>query len=86
MTSRVYAATIATHLTDAGHTSSETGPAWAPGFRVAQASPYTTRIHHDGPDEQQHLDAYADALRALGYVVTAEHPDGRRPRIRATHR
>lgn len=86
MTSRIHANDIAHHLTAAGHTNGDARPAWAPGFRVAQASPRTVRIHHDGPDEQHHLDQYAQTLRSLSYIVTAEKPTGRRPRIRATHR
>ncbi len=86
MTSRVLASEITQHLARAGHTSSETGNTWAPGYRAHQASRYTVRLWHDGPDEQHHLDQYADTLRRLGFTVTAEAPAGRRPRIRATHR
>ncbi|MFK0140682.1 hypothetical protein [Streptomyces murinus] len=84
MTSRVYAADIAHHLTDAGHTNTMRQPAWTPGYRAQQASLHTTRIWHDGPDEQQHLNQYAQVLRTAGYTVTAEHTDGKRPTIRAT--
>lgn len=86
MTRCIAAADLGRHLTRAGHNNSMTGPAWSPGFRVAQASPRTVRIHHDGPDEQYYLDQYAEVLRGLGYIVTAEKPAGRRPRIRATQR
>ncbi|MFJ6348631.1 hypothetical protein ACIQKB_04040 [Streptomyces sp. NPDC092046] len=85
MPSRIHAIDIARELAAAGHTNSEKGHTWTPGFRVSQASPRTVRIHHDGPDEHTHLDQYATALRNLGYTVTSERPRGRRPSIRATH-
>ncbi|MEU8760676.1 hypothetical protein [Streptomyces sp. NPDC048659] len=85
MTRRIYAADIASQLITAGHPSSDRGPAWTPGHRVSQASPHTTRIHHDGPDEPAHLDQYAATLRRAGFTVTAEARTNRRPTIRATH-
>ena len=84
MTSCLSALLIADHLRAAGHTDSTQGTCWRPGFRVTQASPRTVRLWHDGPDEQQHLDAYARVLRGKGYFVTVEKPKGKRPRIRVT--
>lgn len=84
MHSRLFAAEIAHTLTVRGHTNSLTGPTWRPGHRCTQASPKTVRIWHDGPDEQPHLDRYATALRTAGYTVAAEHPAGKRPRLRIT--
>ncbi|GAQ52091.1 hypothetical protein [Streptomyces acidiscabies] len=81
---RIAAAEIARTLTARGHTNSLTGPAWRPGHRATQASPRTARIWHDGPNEADHLDQYADALRTAGYTVTAEHPAGKRPSLRIT--
>lgn len=68
MTSRVAAAEIAQHLTARHHTNATTGPAWQPGFRTVQASPYTVRLFHDGPDEVHQLDQYAPVLREKGYT------------------
>ncbi len=82
---RIVAAEIARTLTARGHTNSLTGPTWRPGHRTTQASPKTVRIWHDGPDEPNHLDRYATALRAAGYTVTAEKPAGKRPRLRITY-
>ena len=84
MHQRVFAAEIARTLTAQGHTNSLTGPAWRPGHRSTQASPRTVRLWHDGPDEQDHLDQYAAALRTAGYTVTAERPAGKRPSLRIT--
>lgn len=84
MHQRVFAADVARALTARGHTNSLTGPTWRPGHRATQASPKTARLWHDGPDEQQRLEQYASALRAAGYTVTAEHPAGKRPRLRIT--
>ncbi|MFJ6667449.1 hypothetical protein [Streptomyces sp. NPDC091383] len=81
---RLPAAEIARTLTRHGYTDSTTGPAWAPGHRATQASPTTVRCWHDGPDEQQHLDQYADALHTAGYTVHAERPAAKRPRLRIT--
>ncbi|MER7801217.1 hypothetical protein ABTX71_12890 [Streptomyces parvulus] len=80
----IAAAEIARKLTARGHTNSLTGPTWRPGHRATQASPKTVRIWHDGPDEQQHLDQYAEVLRAAGYTVTAERSANKRPRIKVT--
>jgi hypothetical protein len=85
MHQRVFAAEIARTLTARGHTNSLTGPAWRAGHRVTQASPKTARLWHDGPDEPDHLDRYAAALRAAGYTVTAERRAGKRPSLRITH-
>lgn len=63
MHQRVFAAEVARALTARGHTNSLTGRAWRPGHRATQASPKTVRLWHDGPDEQNHLDRYAQALR-----------------------
>ncbi|WAL93954.1 hypothetical protein [Streptomyces sp. Je 1-369] len=84
MHQRVFAAEVARALTARGHTNSLTGRAWRPGHRATQASPKTVRLWHDGPDEQNHLDRYAQALQAAGYTVTAEHPAAARPRLRIT--
>lgn len=83
---RIAAAEITRHLTRAGHTHSSATDTWQPGHRAQQASPTTIRIHHDGPDEADHLDRYVHTLRALGYTVTTEQRAGRRPSIRVTHR
>ncbi|MEU9333169.1 hypothetical protein AB0D49_08385 [Streptomyces sp. NPDC048290] len=79
---RVVAAVIARTLTAQGHTNALTGPSWQPGHRATQASPTTARVWHDGPDETDHLDQYANALRAAGYTVTTERAAGRRPSLR----
>ncbi|MFF8656783.1 hypothetical protein [Streptomyces huasconensis] len=84
MHQRIYAAEVARALTARGHANSLTGPTWRPGHRSTQASPRTARLWHDGPDEPAHLDQYAQALRAAGYTVTAEHPHASRPRLRVT--
>ncbi|MEU2730080.1 hypothetical protein ABZ650_20425 [Streptomyces griseoviridis] len=84
MHERVFASDITRTLTARRHPSSTTGPTWRPGHRVAQASPRTARLWHDGPDEPRHLDQYAGALRAAGYTVTPEHAAGRRPALRIT--
>ncbi|MEV8417815.1 hypothetical protein AB0P45_30085 [Streptomyces niveus] len=81
---RVFAADIARTLTACGHTNSQTGPAWRPGHRATQASPTTARVHHDGPDEAEHLKRYATVLAADGFTVTAERAAGRRPSLRIT--
>ncbi|MEV8402608.1 hypothetical protein [Streptomyces niveus] len=81
---RVFAADIARTLTARGHNNSQTGPAWSPGHRATQASPTTARVHHDGPDEAEHLKRYATALTSDGYTVTAERAAGKRPSIRIT--
>ncbi|MBW5420307.1 hypothetical protein GKQ77_01810 [Streptomyces sp. BG9H] len=81
---RIAAAEVARTLTARGHTNSLTGSAWRPGHRATQASPSTARLWHDGPDEQDHLDQYAQALRGAGYTVTAEHTADTRPRLRIT--
>ncbi|MEU8473730.1 hypothetical protein [Streptomyces hygroscopicus] len=85
MTSRIAAADVAEHLTTAGHTNAVRRRTWSPGYRATQASPRTVRLWHDGPDEPHHLEQYAKALRAVGYTVTPEHPEGERPRLRITH-
>ena len=84
MTRRVYANEITDHLTADGHTDTTRQPAWTPGYRTHQASPYTVRLWHDGPDEQQHLDQYVQTLRTAGYTVTPERPAGKRPALRVT--
>ncbi|MFF7946990.1 hypothetical protein [Streptomyces griseorubiginosus] len=84
MTSCLPAFLIADNLRDAGHADSTKGTCWRPGFRVTQASPRTVRLWHDGPDEQQHLDAYTRVLLRKGYFVTVETPKGKRPRVRVT--
>lgn len=84
MTRTLAAADIARILTAHHHNNATTGPTWAPGFRVQQASPRTTRIWHDGPDETEHLDQYTALLRTRGYTVTTERKAGTRPRIRVT--
>ncbi|MFD7996863.1 hypothetical protein [Streptomyces mexicanus] len=84
MHQRVIAAEIARTLTARSHTNSLSGPTWRPGHRVAQASPRTARLWHDGPDEQHHLDQYTVVLRATGYTVAAERPAGKRPSLRVT--
>ena len=81
---RVYAADIARTLTTHGHNNSLTGPTWRPGHRAQQASPSTVRLWHDGPDEADHLDQYAELLRADGCTVTAEQTTGKRPSLRIT--
>ena len=81
---RLAAAEIARTLTAHGHTNSLTGPTWRPGHRVTQASPSTVRTWHDGPDETDHLDRYATALRTAGYTVTTERTAGKRPTLRIT--
>lgn len=85
MTSRIAAFHVADHLSNAGHTDSMRQPAWTPGYRTRQASPRTVRVWHDGPDEQRHLDQYAQVLRAAGYTVNAERPKRKRPTLRVTH-
>ncbi|KUF18436.1 hypothetical protein [Streptomyces silvensis] len=84
MHQRIAAAEVARQLTARRHPNALTGPTWRPGHRATQASPKTVRLWHDGPDEPDHLDQYAQALRAAGYTVTAEHPAGARPRLRIT--
>ncbi|WP_030574484.1 hypothetical protein [Streptomyces aureocirculatus] len=84
MHQRIAAAEVARTLTARGHTNSLTGPVWRPGHRATQASPKTVRLWHDGPDEQDHLDRYAQALQATGYTVAVESPAGKRPRLRIT--
>lgn len=84
MTRRIVAADVTRQLTCAGHTYADGAATWRAGFRTAQASPRTVRIHHDGPDEAARLNEYADHLRASGYTVTTERPAGKRPRIRVT--
>lgn len=84
MHQRVFAAEVARALTARRYPNSLTGPVWRPGHRATQASPRTVRLWHDGPDEQDHLDRYAQALQAAGYTVTAERPSGKRPRLRIT--
>lgn len=81
---RIAATEVARGLTARRHTNSLTGPEWRPGHRATQASPTTVRIWHDGPDEQQHLDRYATALRAAGYTVTAEQSARKRPSLRVS--
>jgi hypothetical protein len=76
---------VAAHLTNARHINAVRRSAWAPGFRVGQASPRTVRLWHDGPDEQPHLDLYAETLRAAGYTVIPERSAGKRPALRITH-
>lgn len=76
---------VAVRLTNARHINAVRRSAWAPGFRVGQASPRTVRIWHDGPDEQLHLDAYAVTLNAAGYTVIAERSPSKRPALRVTH-
>ncbi|MEU9792914.1 hypothetical protein AB0E27_20190 [Streptomyces sparsogenes] len=85
MTSCIAAADVARHLTARRHTNSTTGPTWRAGFRAQQASPRTVRIWHDGPDETEHLDQYAQVLRAAGYTVTSERAKTKRPALRITH-
>lgn len=84
MHQRIFAAEIARTLTARKHTNALTGPTWRPGHRATQASPRTVRLWHDGPDEQDHLDRYAQALQAAGYTVTTEQPAAIRPRLRIT--
>ncbi|WP_069625352.1 hypothetical protein [Streptomyces niveus] len=81
---RVFAASIARTLTARGHNNALTGPTWSPGHRATQASPTTVRLWHDGPNEQDHLDQYAEALRADGLTVTHEQTPGKRPSLRLT--
>ena len=81
---RIAAAEIARTLTARGHTNTLTGPAWRPGYRAPQASPKTVRLWHDGPDETEHLDRYAEVLREAGYTVTVEQSARQRPRIKIT--
>lgn len=86
MTSRIAAAEIARHLTNHRHTNATTGPVWQPGFRTVQASPRTVRCWHDGPDEADHLDQYANTLRTHGFTVIPERGTLRsRPALRITH-
>lgn len=85
MTRRIHAFDLTRLLSKAGHTHADSGTEWVPGFRVAQASPRTSRVHHDGPDEVAHLHQYAAVLRAAGYTVTPERPARKRPRLRVTH-
>ncbi|MFF4479484.1 hypothetical protein ACWDHW_13300 [Streptomyces melanosporofaciens] len=85
MTSRIAAAEVTRHLTARRHTNSTTGPIWRPGFRVGQASPRTVRLWHDGPDEAEHLDQYAQVLRAAGYTVISERAKTKRSALRITH-
>jgi hypothetical protein len=85
MTRRVPAFEVTNTLAKAGHTDAVRQPAWKPGYRTQQASPRTTRVWHDGPDEQHHLDQYATVLRADGFTVTPERRPGRRPTLRVTH-
>jgi len=80
----IAAVEIARALTARKHTNSLTGPAWRPGHRATQASKTTVRVWHDGPDEADHLDQYAAALRTAGYTVTAERPAAKRPSIKVT--
>lgn len=82
---RIRAAEIARSLTARGHTNSLTGLVWRAGHRATQASPKSVRLWHDGPDEPDHLDRYAVALRTAGYTVTVERPVGKRPSLRITH-
>ena len=85
MTSSITAAEVAHDLTGR-HTDSTTGPAWRPGFRAQQASPRTVRLWHDGDAEQDHLDRYAETLRAKGHTVILERGHlRRRPTLRITH-
>ncbi|MCQ8190174.1 hypothetical protein [Streptomyces rugosispiralis] len=85
MTSSIAAADVARHLTARRHTNFTTGPSWRPGFRATQASPRTVRIWHDGPDEAEHLDQYAQLLHAAGYTVISERAKTKRPALRITH-
>ncbi|WP_167756107.1 hypothetical protein [Streptomyces sp. 4R-3d] len=81
---RVFAADIARALTARGHNNALTGPTWSPGHRAQQASPTTVRVFHDGHDEQDRLDQYAEVLTGAGYTVTAERTAGKRPSLRTT--
>ncbi|WP_406324441.1 hypothetical protein [Streptomyces niveus] len=81
---RVFAADIARTLTARGHTNSLVGPVWRPGHRTTQASPSTVRLWHDGPDEAEHLNQYADVLQSAGCTVTTERAAGKRPSLRVT--
>ncbi|WP_416975634.1 hypothetical protein [Streptomyces sp. 4F14] len=81
---RIAAAEIARTLTVQGHANSLTGAAWRPGHRATQASPRTVRLWHDGPDEADHLNRYADALRKAGYTATVERTATKRPSLRIT--
>jgi len=85
MASRITAHAIAHILAEAGYTDATTGAAWTPGYRPVQASPRTVRIWHDGPDEQDRLDRYAETLRDAGYTVIPERTARKRPSLRITH-
>lgn len=82
MTSAHPASDVIRRLKAARHVHSETGPVWRPGFRAGQASPRTVRVWHDGPDEADYLQRYADTLSRHGYYTTLEHRRGKRPALR----
>ncbi|MCW8103541.1 hypothetical protein [Streptomyces tauricus] len=72
---------VSEHLTASGHTDSVHRSAWRPGYRDEQNSRRTVYVWHDGHDERQYLDRYAQSLRAAGYEVTLEQPRGGRPHL-----
>ena len=69
MTSRVWTDDIDDYLAQAGHVD----------YDVRRDSPYTVRVIHDGPQQRQHLEEYAQFLQALGYRTTIEQATDIRP-------
>lgn len=58
---------------------------WLPGYRVAQDGRRQVNVFHDGPGEQDALDAYTAALRAAGFhTVPDQQPGGGRRRLHIT--
>ncbi|MFD3381343.1 MULTISPECIES: hypothetical protein [unclassified Streptomyces] len=74
MTGSIASFDVSQCLTAAGHTDAVYRSSWTPGYRAQQDSQRTVYVWHDGPDEQQHLDQYAQTLRDAGYAVTLVRP------------
>lgn len=82
----IHARDVDAALADGGHDPSEfVCGHWEPGYRTAQNGRRQVLVFHDGPGEQDGLDAYRLVLQAAGWhVVTDQQTGGRRRRLSIT--